>query len=127
MELSDLCVRCGRTGDLRLDNFWLWPVRGDEPGRSGLPAWRRQRSDRRGVQGRLSGADLVDTAVQPVDVQLGGSHRLGDSVQVFERLRQPVMAIKDSAAVAGPTTVRLLDRAEEPGHPGTIRVVTGTT
>jgi hypothetical protein len=47
----------------------------------------------------LSGADLVDTAVQPVDVQLGGPDRLGDGAQVFERLRQPVMPIKDSAAV----------------------------
>ena len=30
MELNALCVRCGRAGDLRLDNFWLWQVRGDE-------------------------------------------------------------------------------------------------
>lgn len=30
MELSGLCVRCGRAGDLRLHNVWLWQVCGDE-------------------------------------------------------------------------------------------------
>ena len=68
----------------------------------------------RGVRGPslLSGTELVHTAIQPMDDQLGGPDRLGDAMEMLQRLRQPGMPIKDSVAVlTGPTTVRLLDRA----------------
>lgn len=47
---------------------------------------------------RCRAGDVLHGAVQQVDVQLGGADCLGDAVEVLQRLRQPAMPIKDSAA-----------------------------
>ena len=71
---------------------------------------------------RLRWPDVLHGAVAPVDIQLGGPDRLGNGVQVLQRLRQPVMLVKDGAAMrAGPLSVCLLDRAQKPIHPSRLR------
>lgn len=65
----------------------------------------------------LDGAEVVNAAIQPVDDHLGGTHRHADRVQVFKRIDQRIVSVKDGSAVrAAPPTVLLLDRTEEPGH-----------
>jgi len=53
--------------------------------------------------------------------QLRGRHGRRDVAQMIQRVGQLVMSIEHSTAMGtGPPSVRLLDGAEEPGHPPSI-------
>jgi hypothetical protein len=72
----------------------------------------------------LGGPNVHDAPIVAVDDQLGWAHRRSDATQVLKRVIQLVMQVIDMPPVlADPSTVQLLDRAEEPGH--WIRVVVG--
>ncbi len=56
-----------------------------------------------------------------VNEQLGRRHGRRDVAQMIQRVGQLVMSIEYSTAMGtGPPSVRLLDGAEEPGHPPSI-------
>jgi hypothetical protein len=56
-----------------------------------------------------------------VDEQLRGRHDGRQVTQVIKRVGQLVMSIEHNTAMgAGPSSVRLLDGAEEPGHRASI-------
>jgi len=65
----------------------------------------------------LRRAHVLHIAVLPVNEQLRGLHRRADAAQMIKGLRQFVVPVEDvPAELADPAAIRLLDRAEEPGH-----------